>query len=477
MNRSLIALACALAGSGAFLVGATRADGGCGFLGMSACPAVPDPGGDADRDVPIPPPDGKRFGFNTQLYLFSGGVPAALEAQSGANVKAAVQRYTVMWKFLQPRPGDAPLPDGGLAIGELPESNPLHDHDAMYQELVQRGMTPVLTLLGAPPWATDHGSCAAVDRRCQAVAQSNFLFPNRAHLPQWQAFVAALAKRYPKAVIEPWNEPNVRFFWQPTPPDAEHMARLQCAAYRAVKALPSPNKVIAPGFAGITRADASNGNVAYDRYAGTMYRHGLKGCMDNLSVHIYADNKRHIGQGSGFAYRFKVVRDVRRQYGDSSPIWITETGSSSYQGGDGRGISEAEQAEVNKRIYNKLMTMSDVEVAIFHSLRNRPTPNMPTGPEAGGSNPQYNFGFLREDMTPKPVYCAFALKAEEGAAGCAAAKRRAASHQREMRHKQVRVCREARRKAKRRATRGRAQPRARARLVRVCRTVLQQAAP
>jgi len=416
---ALVALLAVLLGIGAFARGGFRCP-----TPFSACDgrsSAPDPGGQAGRGVVIPPPGGRRFGFNTQLYqrTDSQGLSPRDEVAYERAVGAQAQRYTIDWRALQPLPSVPPLSaEQAAPLGQVPDpASNLFKHDAIYLELVKHRMTPIIVLFDAPPWATDYGRCAAGDLRCRSAARSGRLFPNRAHLTQWKDFAAAVAARYPRAVIEPWNEPNLTAFWQPTAPDASHMTQMQCAAYQAVKALPSRNEVVAPGLLVNVRRPQDL-SKRYADYMRTMYEHGVTRCMDALSVHTYPNNRLDLGAGSMLASEFRAVRRLRRQFGDRKPIWVTETGSSSFRGAlpSQPGLSEAQQASLDTRLYDRLLTMGDVELVLFHTLRNHGFPGQT--PAAATRDLEYNFGFLREDLTPKPVYCAFARKAAATVPGC-----------------------------------------------------------
>ncbi len=299
-------------------------------------------------------PERKLFGFNSALSLWATkpSTEIRLERLVGANA----QRYVAGWRDLQPRPNDPPLAPGG----------PRDDLDALYRELAKAEMTPIVIAGNAPPWAAP-----------KADASEDWLAPDEAHVERWATFVRALAARYPKAVIEPWNEPNFGVFWHGAPLDPKLMARLQCAAYRAVprkSTVLSTGFAVRPGFADYARAfmDAGGGR-----------------CFDALSVHIYAGGLQ-----------------TARRYRQGKPIWITETGTSSVPG----KLSERGQARANRKLYEELTRTKDVHAVLFNTLRDGRDPpllNKPSGRE-------YHFGFLRVDYTPKPVYCEFATTRLKG---------------------------------------------------------------
>ena len=275
-----------------------HAQTGCGVLGLQACatptptatPPAPDPGGSETTDVPVPPPEGKIFGFNSTLWQHTAIDESVLDQAVGATV----QRFTVDWKSLQPTATDPPVP--AYAPGAAPTGTYLYKLDGIYSRLTAAGVTPLFNFLDAPTWATDYASCGLLDTACKNAASGGMLFPNAAHIQAWKSFVGAVASRYPEAIIEPWNEPNLVNYWKPTAPDPAYMTTLQCAAYQTVKALPAPNTVTSPGLGGFSRA-RTDGSQMFRTYATTMYQDGLRGCMDVLSVHTYGGANGPLGAG------------------------------------------------------------------------------------------------------------------------------------------------------------------------------------
>jgi hypothetical protein len=360
---------------------------------------------------------GKLYGFNPSVAL-SGVTDVENEIRHLKAAGANAQRYTVSWKALQPTASAPPLPDEGGKPPGLLESQGgyLARLDRLYLGLVANGMRPVIALLGAPAWATEYARCDLLDDRCRRAAAASALPPSRANLGHWQRFAAAMAGRYPTAAIEPWNEPNIKPFWHPSDrmPDPAHMASMQCAAYEGIKRLPSPTTVLSPGFAGFATPRA-DGSPAFEDYLEGIYARGLRRCMDGLSVHLYPANSSNLGAGSALAIQFDTVRRVRARHGDATRIWVTETGSSSFPNTSEHrwGITEAEQADLNRRLYNKLTSMDDVHAVMFHTLRN------PVEKYAGRySDPGMHYGFVREDWTPKPVWCDFVGRAGHSWPGC-----------------------------------------------------------
>jgi hypothetical protein len=385
---------------------------GCGVLGLAACshltsePPPPDPGGSETTDVALPPA-GKRFGFNTQLAI--GITTPQHEVGLGRQLGATLQRYPIGWAGLQPTASSPLIPTTGSPKGYL------DNLDALYRELTSRSMTPVLTFGRAPLWATDYGDCRVWDTACRRGARWLNQHPNRAHVDDFARFAAAIAERYPRAVIEPWNEPNIKPFWRPDTPDPWLYTALQCEVYRAVKRLPAPNFVTSAGLGAHSKPRA-DGSPFFGTYLDNVYAAGLRSCMDALNVHIYGANVMDLGQGSPFAAEWEIVRAARSRYGDATKIWLTETGTTTVPESSGSdwGVTEAEQSARNTGLLNRLATMGDVAAIAFHTLRDAPNEYMAEQPD----NPGYHYGFLRDDYSPKPVFCEFARKAGTSVPAC-----------------------------------------------------------
>lgn len=304
----------------------------------------------------------RLFGFNSALSLWA--VQPATEVRYERLAGATAQRYTVSWRSLQPRRTDPPLSPG-----------PSRDRlDGLYRELVKNGMTPIVIPANAPPWAASRRG-------------DDWLPPDRRHVPDWERFVRAVAGRYPRAVIEPWNEPNFHAFWRGGPSDPKLMAELQCAAYRAI---PRKRTVLSTGFA--VRG-------GFGEYVDTFIRHGGGRCYDAVSVHLYGD-------GRMLDSRVRAIERFRRD-----EVWVTETGASSVPG----KVSELHQAVLNRRMYDRFRAMPNVRAILFNTLRDAQDPPLLSKPDS----PTYHFGFLRVNFSPKPTFCDFARRARQRRPGCA----------------------------------------------------------
>lgn len=352
----------------------------------------PDPGGVESPDQPAPAP-GKSLGFSAGVYLAGDGT-AERELNAARTAGANVQRSAIQWRMLQPRAG-SPLPPPG---GTAPPGSTLERIDRFYAAAVARDITPIFVMGWAPVWATKYRGCPLLDFGCQAIAQSSHnLPPDLGHIGHYEAYVAAVKARWPRALIESWNEPDA--FWghpayagsRAFPASPEQFRAIQCAAYAGSKSI-DDDAVLAAGW-----AMARGGE-----YVRRVHAAGGPNCWDVANVHAYPTTELGFGANSSVAYVLDLLRRIRRDGGDADPIWVTETG---YTTTGPIAVSESAQADASRRLYNRLITMPDVGGVLFHTLRDAPFPSAPYNQP---SSSDYGYGFLHRDWSPKPVFCEFA---------------------------------------------------------------------
>lgn len=354
------------------------------------------------------PPVGKLFGFNTNLWnVGSGPDLVPFEVDRSAQAGAQVIRTTLDWSSFASSP-DKPLGNEGAyhpERGTLSTNSGLGRLDELYDRAAAAGVRLDLIVSNAPLWASAYARCKPRFGRyppgCSPVAKHKRLYPTAAHLVDLANFVGALGRRYPGAIFETWNEPNLD--QGPQAVGGAFIGRMQCAVYAAAKGLATPSPVLSAAFGDFYGEDATR---AYMR---DFYSTG-DSCFDALSVHTYNGSNHSFGAGSPLAGHMKIYRDARAEAGDTRPIWVTEFGFSTWRGD--AGVSERDQATLIRQEYNKLLTMPDVQAAFAHTLRD---------PKPRGlivkSQPDGAFGWLRDDSSPKPVYCDFTRLAGHPACG------------------------------------------------------------
>jgi hypothetical protein len=216
--------------------------------------------------------------------------------------------------------------------------------------------------------------------------------------PEWEEFVGLVAQRYPDALaIEVWNEPNLGIFFHD--PDPERYARLLELAHRAVKSVAPAMPVIGGGPAPVTPGvdHTSSDRIDYRAFLDRVLRAGGARHLDGVSIHPYP---RALPASEDLRHQVTRVREVLSRHGVKRlPLWIAETGLST---GVSRRITEAVQARELGAMYRTARRMRGIRSFIVHRLLDLPR----RGPWESG------VGLLRTDLSPKPVYCRFAVERE-----------------------------------------------------------------
>lgn len=223
---------------------------------------------------------------------------------------------------------------------------------------------------------------------------------------QYADFVGRFAALFPGKGVsyELWNEPDDSTFWAPSP-DPDAYAALVKAAYPAVKRSDRTATVVLGSMTG-------NNYGFVER----LYRLGAKGSFDAVAVHtdtaclvagpsdFYRENDR-IGRYTFLGY--KEVRASMLANGDDKPIWMTEFGWSSTNGGPtscqrgsfaGKkpsGVSEQTQASYLTAAVRCMSADPYLTVATWYTMRDAP----------GQSIPELrSYGLLRAGGSHKPAY-------------------------------------------------------------------------
>lgn len=138
-----------------------------------------------------------------------------------------------------------------------------------------RGIKVVLCAHSMPPWARPNGAADPDVTGPVTTTQRN----------AYCAFVAAVAVRYPDAVIEIWNEPNLDQFWAPTPNVDDYRVLLK-QAYLAIKAANPRTFVL--GICTGGSVDALD--IQAVTFATGVFASGGVNYMDAISHHPYGRN-------------------------------------------------------------------------------------------------------------------------------------------------------------------------------------------
>ena len=368
---------------GLVIAGATLLAFACttGQAAAGPFPGIPDPGGDPNTPVPVPPPGGKFFGYHElSAEELTHGWSAAEMATVAAGGGANTARFNITW------------------WGVEPEQNLANDYwwnryTRLYDAFIARGIRPIISVAGTPDWARLPIYQACGNQRGCEYAPAEYMDG------QWQEFVAEVAARYPQAAaIEIWNEPNLQGFYKPNP-NPWRYAQLVVKAYDAIKAV-NPQMTVLAGALAPYQGDSID-RWSMKKFLDTMYaaNPSVKDHMDGISFHTVWQSGDY-GAESMYAKFFHDVRSVAAKFGDAGiPLWITETGLTTM--GDAK-FTEFQQAVGLLMQYRRLMQMPDVKAMIIHTLANRV--------ELPPSDFNRGYGVIEgwSPFTPKLAYCWFA---------------------------------------------------------------------
>ena len=258
-------------------------------------------------------------------------------------------RFGIHWDVVAPtRPARA-----------LASSDPAYRWDAVdpiLQGLRARGIAPLVTLYGTPPWANG-------GRKPNVAPTSSTTFAD---------FAYAAARRYPfvrKWTI--WNEPNQRLSLSRTSP-ALYVKRLLNPAYAAIHRA-NRNALVAGGVTaprgntggygplawvrGMAKAHAKLDAYAHNPYATRPLESPFRGSCPYCDVISMANLNR-------------LVKEVHRNFGNKQ-IWLTEYG---YQTNppDPFGVSPSAQAQFVSESALRAYQLSGVTTLIQFLVRDEP---------------------------------------------------------------------------------------------------------
>lgn len=269
-----------------------------------------------------------------------------LEAGSDSLARANVTlaRFSVTWGRLEPE-------DDRFRFDYVDEA---------VAALERAGVRPLISLYGSPPWAGPHSenvSCA----------------PDEAHDADYRQIWRELARRYPRALLAVWNEPNINSYGDL---EVERAAELTNLAGQAVWSVDPGRTLIGPG--------ASPGEPGWVGYMAEMYAR-----IDprvELGAHIYPQGERLMRGFRFFVARMKAIAGERE-------LWITETGVSRSK------VSPREQRRFVRRAHRHLEARA--EAIVFHRF---------WSPYERDSGHRWDAGLsaLRRDGTPNRLFRAIA---------------------------------------------------------------------
>lgn len=292
---------------------------------------------------------------------------AVLDKLAAAGIDTV--RIDVSWAMLQPTGPDS---YDAWGVGFV---------DRVITMARDRGLAPLITLWMTPAWANGGRGDRALPTNPADYARAA-----RWAATKWAGRVGAW---------EIWNEPNSDDFMTGADPVA--YAGLLKAAYPAIKA-GDPTATVVTG--GTMYVDTD--------WIAKMYAAGAGGNFDAIGVHPYmgvADQSPETpDDGTQWTLAHVAsLHDLMVSKGDGAKgIWLTEMGWSTHATAAGapnwqRGVSEAVQADYTVRsIAFTASKLPWVTHMFFYTERDQVDSHIQDN----------NYGLLRRDLSPKPVYSA-----------------------------------------------------------------------
>jgi hypothetical protein len=313
---------------------------------------------------------------------------------------AKTVRIFVSWAEAEPNgPGEYPDRSGRTAV-----------YDAAIRHLNAAGAKPLFVVLNTPQWA--NGVSDQLVPPTHPEDYANFMRAFAAHNKAIGGEVAG---------YEVWNEPDEALFWHPGS-DLGRYAALLKATYTAIK-LADPGAVVLSGPTTGNNYQWIQG--LYDQGAGGSFDavavHTDTACLDRGPDAFYREN----GKLARFTFLgYRTVHEVMAAHGDGSkPIWMSELGWSSTNGGptscsrgewQGKkpsGVSEADQAQFLTQAFQCLANDSYVQKADWFTMRDT----------TGNGDELNHYGLFKTTGASKPALAAFKKVAAAGggdAASC-----------------------------------------------------------
>jgi hypothetical protein len=188
-------------------------------------------------------------------------------------------------------------------------------------------------------------------------------------------FAALAARRYPGAIFEIWNEPNIPWSWKPAP-DPEAYVQLVAETAAAIRRAADDTRTHTPVLG------LSLGGGSFDEsYVVRAFRAGLLDHVDAVAIHPYAAAEPEEMPALYARIRGLMGREER-------PLVVTEWGhacSLTSEAGQARRLVEF--LGVNARL--------GIDLTVLYEWQDE-------GDDPG--NPQDHYGLLRCDGSPKPAY-------------------------------------------------------------------------
>jgi hypothetical protein len=340
--------------------------------------------------------------------ITQGGTVQQPDYQKMQDTKVRTMRISVNWKQVEPQPGDFRWGNGANA-GNV---------DNRVAILAQHGITPLMSMYGAPQWATGSTNQAVPPLKGSA-------------LQAWKTFLKKAVQRYKKGGVfwrdnptipekpvnswQIWNEPNLAKYFakpgnafpaDPVPHAAKAYAKFVKASDKAVGGADKHAKVILAGLSGNAKSRATDPHKFIKKFLKVkkVTKH-----FNAAALHPYASSIRDYKNRVS-----KFRKALNRGGAKKKPIWLTEVGWGSASNGQRLNKGIAGQAKLLRKSFKlTLKNRKKWKIGrLFWFDWRDPAPGAPVGcsfcPSAG---------LLRHDGSAKPAYNNFKRFAKKQGSG------------------------------------------------------------
>jgi hypothetical protein len=269
------------------------------------------------------------------------------------------------WSFAA-EPGNASWVRSFLWWKDIQRSDGTYNwgpYDQAYNEALRVGLTPQFALCG-----------------CQNPPNTN------AQWSLWNQFVRRAVARYPAAMFEAWNEPNLgSSFWGGGAPNpAEYLQLL-----KSVSKVAGPGRTLPAGLAPVHDEDATTLRMPPVEFLRQVGVSKVKQLTARIDIHLYPRNQgRDLPPSEWVDSTISLVAPLRQLVGPNEQIQVGEIGfNSSYLPSE---PSEFSYGDLTRETFTRLEQMPRVGPIFWFRLYS-------TGPTA-------SYAVLQEDGTPLPPF-------------------------------------------------------------------------
>jgi hypothetical protein len=317
-----------------------------------------------------------QYGIQDDAWLIYGPESPARRIQILQQLGVDTVRMTLHWDTIaKSQPADPRNP-----------ADPAYDwslYDPILQRLRAAKISLLLSLYGTPSWANG-------GEKPNRVPDSGASFAD---------FAFAAAKKYSwvrRWTV--WNEPNLQLFLRPNAPSV-YVSRLLNPAYAALKEANRSNLVAG----GVTSPRKTPSGVSPITWIRGMHKAHAR--LDAYGQNPYPTRPRETPFAGGcwhcaeftMATLPKLITEVRKNFGSSTRIWLTEYGYNSKPPSKWLGVPNALQARFVGQAGLRTYLARNVDVLIHFLVRDEPNAR------------KWTSGMLTSRGKIKPSFAGFAL--------------------------------------------------------------------